>query len=113
MSTTWREGRVAAVLIGATVLLAAGMGLTGTASWLESASFVTGAACVWLTVRENVWNFPIGLVNVATFGFVFLHARLYADAGLQIVYLILRPGPVSLAPPWSGRHSAPRHAGRA
>ena len=89
MSTTWREGLLAAVLIGATVLLAAGMGLTGTASWLESASFVTGATCVWLTVRENVWNFPIGLVNVATFGFVFLRARLYADAGLQIVYLVL------------------------
>lgn len=80
---------MAAILIGTTVLLAAGMGLRGTASWLESASFVTGAACVWLTVKENVWNFPIGLVNVATFGFVFLRAGLFADAGLQIVYLIL------------------------
>jgi nicotinamide mononucleotide transporter len=89
MSTTWREGLMAAILIGTTVLLAAGMGLRGTASWLESASFVTGAACVWLTVKENVWNFPIGLVNVATFGFVFLRAGLFADAGLQIVYLIL------------------------
>ena len=42
MSTTWREGLMAAILIGTTVLLAAGMGLRGTASWLESASFVTG-----------------------------------------------------------------------
>jgi nicotinamide mononucleotide transporter len=80
---------VAAVLIGAIVLLAAGMGLAGKASWLETASFVTGATCVWLTVRENVWNFPIGLVNVATFCVVFLRARLYADAGLQIVYMVL------------------------
>jgi nicotinamide mononucleotide transporter len=89
MSTTWREGLMAAILIATSVLLAAGMGLRGTASWLESASFVTGAACVWLTVKENVWNFPIGLVNAATFGFVFLRAGLFADAGLQIVYLIL------------------------
>lgn len=80
---------MAAVLIGTTVLVAAGMGLRGTASWLESASFVTGAACVWLTVKENVWNFPIGIANVATFGFVFLRAGLFADAGLQVVYLIL------------------------
>ncbi|MHC5537019.1 nicotinamide riboside transporter PnuC [Singulisphaera rosea] len=76
-------------LIGAAVLLAVGMGRAGSSSWLESASFVTGAACVWLTVKENVWNFPIGLVNVATFGVVFLSAGLYADAGLQVVYLIL------------------------
>src|SRR5262245_21661144 len=65
------------------------MGRGGAASWLEAVSFVTGAACVWLTVRENVWNFPIGLVNVATFGFVFLRAGLFADAGLQVVYLLL------------------------
>ena len=89
MPTRWGEGPGAAFLIGAVVLLAVGMGLTGSASWLEAASFVTGAACVWLTVRENVWNFPIGLLNVATFAVVFLRAGLLADAGLQVVYLIL------------------------
>src|SRR3954470_6502992 len=89
MPTTQREGLGAAILIGTAALLAVGMGLGGTASWLESASFVTGAACVWLTIRENIWNFPIGLVNVATFGVVFLRAGLFADAGLQVVYLIL------------------------
>lgn len=61
----------------------------GRASWLEAASFVTGALCVWLTVRENIWNFPIGLVNVATFSVVFWKARLFGDAGLQVVYFIL------------------------
>ncbi|WP_165066479.1 nicotinamide riboside transporter PnuC [Paludisphaera rhizosphaerae] len=83
------ERRAAAILIGAAVLLALVMGLRGAATWLECASFVTGAACVWLTVKENVWNFPIGLVNVAAFGVVFLRAGLFADAGLQGVYLIL------------------------
>lgn len=63
-----------------------GLGLT---SWLEAASFVTGAICVWLTVRENVWNFPIGLVNSVTFGVVFFHASLLTDAGLQGVYFVL------------------------
>jgi nicotinamide mononucleotide transporter len=61
----------------------------GLTTWLEAVSFVTGAVCVWLTVRESVWNFPIGMVNVATFAFVFLRARLYADAGLQVVYFVL------------------------
>ena len=61
----------------------------GLASTLEAISFVTGALCVWLVVRENVWNFPIGLVNVATFSVVFFNSQLYADAGLQVVYFVL------------------------
>jgi nicotinamide mononucleotide transporter len=44
---------------------------------------------VWLVVRESVWNFPIGLLNVATFSIVFFHSRLFADAGLQVVYFVL------------------------
>jgi nicotinamide mononucleotide transporter len=58
-------------------------------SWLEAASFVTGAVCVWLTVKENVWNFPLGLVNVTTFCVVFFKSHLFADASLQVVYFIL------------------------
>lgn len=61
----------------------------GVSSRLEAVSVVTGAVCVWLTVRENVWNFPLGLANVATFCVVFFTARLYADAGLQVVYFVL------------------------
>jgi nicotinamide mononucleotide transporter len=59
-----------------------------TTSW-EAASFVTGAVCVWLTVKENVWNFPIGLANNVTFCVVFFGSRLFADASLQIVYFVL------------------------
>ncbi len=58
-------------------------------SLLETLSFVTGLICVWLAVRQNVWNFPVGLVNVATFCVVFFQARLYADAALQVVYFVL------------------------
>ena len=69
--------------------LAVTMALIGRATWLEAASFVTGAICVWLTVRESIWNFPIGLLNVATFSVVFFQSRLFADAGLQVVYFVL------------------------
>ncbi|MFT3746052.1 MAG: nicotinamide riboside transporter PnuC [Pyrinomonadaceae bacterium] len=58
-------------------------------SLLETLSFITGLICVWLTVRQNIWNFPIGLLNVATFCVVFFESKLYADAGLQIVYFVL------------------------
>ena len=64
-----------------------GMGMVGSgrASPLEAVSFVTGAVCVWLTVKENIWTFPIGLLNTATYSVVFFEARLFGDSALQIV----------------------------
>jgi nicotinamide mononucleotide transporter len=77
-------GLAVSVLILAGIMV--GLGL---ASVLEGVSFVTGAVCVWLTVRANVWNFPVGLLNTATFSVVFFDARLYGDAALQVVYFLL------------------------
>jgi nicotinamide mononucleotide transporter len=74
-------------LVLATSAVALFMQQTGRAGWIEALAFVSGAICVWLTVRENVWNFPIGLVCSATFCVVFFQARLFADAGLQVVYI--------------------------
>ncbi len=48
-----------------------------------------GALGVWLTVRQNVWCWPVGLVNVSLFVVVFFHARLYGDMALQGVYVVL------------------------
>jgi nicotinamide mononucleotide transporter len=53
----------------------------------ELAGFVTGAIGVWLTVRRHIANFPVGLANNLFFLLLFLDARLFADAWLQVVYL--------------------------
>ena len=58
-------------------------------SWTEILGFVTGAACVWLTVRTKVWNFPVGIANNVFFLVLFWGTGLYADAGLQVVFLAL------------------------
>jgi nicotinamide mononucleotide transporter len=55
----------------------------------ETLGFVTGAACVYLTVIENIWNFPLGIANSAFFLVLFAETRLYGDAGLQVVYIAL------------------------
>lgn len=55
----------------------------------EALGFVTGALCVYLVVRENVWNFPVGIANCVFFLALFTQARLYGDAALQIVYIVL------------------------
>lgn len=54
---------------------------------VEILGFVSGALCVWLVARQNVWNWPIGIANNITFLILFWTAGIYADAGLQIVYV--------------------------
>jgi nicotinamide mononucleotide transporter len=55
----------------------------------EMLGFVTGGWTVWLTVKENIWNWPIGIANSVFFLILFYRVGLYADSGLQIVYIIL------------------------
>lgn len=56
---------------------------------LELVGFVTGAVCVWLAARQNIWNFPIGVANNVVFAVLFVRSGLYAGAALQVVYLVL------------------------
>ncbi len=55
--------------------------------WLEALGFIAGAWGVWLQVKENVWNWPVQLVSSALYVFVFLHARLYSDTLLNVLYV--------------------------
>lgn len=60
-------------------------------SWLEIAGMTSGIAGVWLTLKENIWCFPVGIVNVAIYAVLFFSPdiRLYADALLQCIYILL------------------------
>lgn len=55
----------------------------------EALGFASGAVCVWLVTKGNIWNWPVGLANNLFFAVLFWKARLFADFGLQGVYLIL------------------------
>lgn len=56
---------------------------------LEIAATTSGLLSVWLTARQNIWCFPVGLVNVACFFVMFYDAKLYADMTLQVVFFVL------------------------
>ncbi|WP_162051700.1 nicotinamide riboside transporter PnuC [Pontibacter pamirensis] len=55
---------------------------------VELIGVVTGIACVWLAAKQNIWTWPIGLISVGMYVFVFYDARLYADMGLNAFYFV-------------------------
>jgi nicotinamide mononucleotide transporter PnuC len=76
-------------LLGPLLHPALHLGSTPT-TWAEVLGFVTGAVNVWLVVRLSIANWPVGIANVVLLGLIFLDGGLYADAGLQAVYVILQ-----------------------
>jgi len=56
---------------------------------IEAAAVAFGIASVFLSARQNVWSWPLGIINVALYILVFRDAKLYADMGLQVVYVVL------------------------
>ncbi|MBL9024497.1 MAG: nicotinamide mononucleotide transporter [Myxococcales bacterium] len=58
-------------------------------SWSEVLGDITGAACVALVARQNIWNWPLGLLNNVFWALLFFRAKLYGDSALQIVFFVL------------------------
>lgn len=57
--------------------------------WYEFAGFVTGVVGVYLVAVEHIINWPVGLLNVAIYAWVFYTSRLFADMSLQLFFFAL------------------------
>jgi len=72
----------------------------------EIVGTVLGVIGVTLMIRQNIWGWPVGLVQVAVYGWVFFGAKLYSDAILQGFFFVIQ------AYGWwhwlRGRHTAAR-----
>lgn len=55
----------------------------------EITGVVFGLACVWLTTRQSIWNWPLGLANVSAFIVMFYNVKLYPDMWLHVVYFFM------------------------
>jgi len=89
MKPTSTRTEAALLLIPSAALLLVARFKWAPIDFTEACGFVTGAVCVWLVTRGNIWNWPIGLVNNLFFALLFWRARLFADMGLQGVYFAL------------------------
>ena len=55
-------------------------------SYLELIGTLAGLISVWLAVKNHLWTWPAGLVNVVAFALLFYRFRLYSDALLQVYF---------------------------
>jgi nicotinamide mononucleotide transporter len=81
------------------------------ASLLEQGATVLGVVFVWLAMRESLWNFPVGLVQAAIFGWVCFEGKLYSETMLQVLFC------AAMIYGWwhwsrGGRDTAPLHVQR-
>lgn len=57
-------------------------------SYLEFFGTVAGGIAVGLSARGNIWSWPIGVINVVLFFFLFYQVQLYPDMLLQVFFLV-------------------------
>jgi len=58
-------------------------------NWLEATGLISGLLCVALLIRQNIWNWPIGLLYSLVSVVVFYRERLYAELPLQAFYIAM------------------------
>ena len=56
---------------------------------LETSGVITGILCVYLAAKNKIWSWPFAIISVIIYIFIFWNAKLYADMGLQVYFLIM------------------------
>lgn len=56
-------------------------------TWAEVLGFLAGAACVYLVAKQHILNWPLGITNNLLWILLFANAGLFADSGLQVIYI--------------------------
>jgi nicotinamide mononucleotide transporter len=57
---------------------------------IEAVAVFFGFLCVWLTIKENIWCWPAGLVQVTLFIYIFYEVKLYSDLILHVIYVFVQ-----------------------
>lgn len=56
-------------------------------SALEWVGTITGFLCVYLAAKENILSWPISIISVLCYSFLFFEYHLFGDAALQLYFL--------------------------
>lgn len=54
---------------------------------IEAVAAGFGLLCVVLTIRQSIWCWPAGLIQVALYSIIFYQVKLYSDLILHVIYI--------------------------
>lgn len=57
-------------------------------STLETIAVMSTLWCVWLTKRQYILSWPVGIIAAVAYGVFFYKINLYADMSLQVVFVL-------------------------
>jgi len=57
---------------------------------LEYVAAVVILANIYLAARQNIWCWPVGVVGVSLYLYIFFIAKLYSDTLLQVFFLVMQ-----------------------
>ena len=60
------------------------------ASTIEICASLAGFVSVYLVIKRNIWCWPVGLLQVALYVFVFYQVKLYSDMALHVIYIFMQ-----------------------
>lgn len=55
---------------------------------VEILGAITTLVCVFLTIKNNIWAWPIGIISCIFYGIIFIEQKLYGDFFLQIAFTV-------------------------
>ena len=58
--------------------------------WIEATATIFGLLCVWLYIRQNIWCWPTGLIQVLLYSIIFYQVKLYSDLILHVIYVAMQ-----------------------
>jgi nicotinamide mononucleotide transporter len=57
-------------------------------SYIEFFGTIAGGIAIFLSAKAKVWSWPIGVINVILFFFLYYQVQLYPDMFLQVFFLV-------------------------
>jgi len=58
-------------------------------TWLEYIAVFSGIIGVWFQRIENIWVFPIGLINTIVYTWISIKAHLFGEASVNFYYTVM------------------------
>ncbi|MCK5169348.1 MAG: nicotinamide mononucleotide transporter, partial [Bacteroidales bacterium] len=60
-----------------------------TNNYIELLGLIFGLLYILLSIKQNIWCWPVGFITSALYVYVFFVTKFYADMGLQVYYLMV------------------------